>query len=98
MVLPHLFFTVSFTSPSRGHAWSQGSCSHLQHKLLLLLPSPGHCSQTSYRGVLKVLLQDDLDPSSWHKAQPDPGPRAGSNTGKLVWVTWLWVKVREQEI
>lgn len=38
MVLPHLFFTVSFTNPSCGHAWSQASCSHLQHELLLLLP------------------------------------------------------------
>lgn len=103
MVLPHLLFSVSFTSPSCGHAWSQASSSHLQHELLLLLPSPGHCSQTSYRDPYNSCSKD-LDPSSWHKAQPDPGPRAGSNTGpsaapgKLVWVTWLWVKVHEQEI
>lgn len=75
MVLPHLFFKVNFINPSHGHGWSQGLCSHPQHELLLLLPSPGHCSQ-----ILQGPLQD-LQPSSRHKAQPDPGPRAGSRTG-----------------
>lgn len=49
MVFPHFFFTVNFTNASHGCAWSQASCSYPQHELLLLLPSPGHCSQTSYR-------------------------------------------------
>lgn len=60
------FFTVHFTKPSRGHAWSQAPCSHPQHELLLLPPSPGHCSQTSCR-----------DPHN----SCSGGPRAGSNTG-----------------
>lgn len=50
MVLPHLFFTVNFTNPSHGHAWPQASCFRPHHELLLLLPSTGHCSQTSSKG------------------------------------------------
>lgn len=104
MVLPHLFFTVNFTNPSHGRAWPQASCFRPQHELLLLLPSTGHCSQTSSKGHYNSCSKRTCTPASRHKAQPNPGPRAGSNTGpsaapgKLVWVTWLWVKVCEQEV
>lgn len=105
MVLPHLcFFMVNFTNPSRGHAWSQVSLFSPPARAPFAAPYPRSLLTDVLQGPLQFLLQEDLDPSSWHKAQPDPGLRAGSNTGpsaapgKLVWVTWLWVKVREQEI
>lgn len=92
MVLPHLFF------------YSELHCSLAMLGLRppVLTPNMSYscCSLPQVIAhrhpprTIQCLLQEELYPSSWHKAQPDRGPRAGSNTepsaapGKLLWVTW----------
>lgn len=62
MVLPHLFFTVNFSNHSRGCAWVQGSFSHPQPELLLLLPSSGHCSDSLQGGTFAIPAQRGPEP------------------------------------
>lgn len=92
LVLPHLFFTVNFTNATHGHR--HPVCPPTRATLAALFPRS--LLTDILPGPLQFVLQEDLYPSSWHKAQPDPGPSAA--LGKLVWMTWLWVKVCEQGV
>lgn len=99
MVLPHLFFTVNITSPCPWPCLATGILFSPPTRAPLAAPFRRSLLTGILQGPLPCLLQGNLHPCSWHKAQPDPGPRAGSNTGPSAAPGWLvWVKVCEREV
>lgn len=84
MVLPHLFFYSELHQSQSWPCLAPGILFSPLTRATLAAPFRRSLLTDIFQGpFLQFLLQEDLHPSSRHKAQPDLGPRAGSNNRAL---------------